>query len=150
MPEKISLLIILFLVSAQSFASGEAELFFKRYIELSDNFDPQVANLYSDSAKIHTYRVYPHGKELAMTLSGSQWKQLVAQVMPLAKRKGDKSKYNNIKVTKFENGYKIKADRYSSIKCYTDSGYYMVIEPDKKGNYVIIEEYSETQPQSNC
>ena len=128
----------------------QAEKFFSKYITLSDTFDISVAKLYSDNAKIHTYRVYPHGLERAMELSGAQWKKLVINIMPLAKAKNDKSTFSNITIIKQGNNFKIKANRYSELKCYMDKGYYMVVEPDNNGNLLIIEEYMETQPQSNC
>jgi hypothetical protein len=150
MKKLLTLLFLLFYVPCFASSIEQADAFFKKYIELGDKFDVAVAELYSDTAKIHTYRVYPHGLERAMELSGAQWKQLVKRVMPLAKAKNDKSTFSNITITKHGNGFKIKADRYSEIKCYTDKGYYMVVEPDSRGNLYIIEEYMETQPQSDC
>lgn len=85
-----------------------------------------------------------------MQLSGSQWKTLVMKVMPLARAQGDRSTYSNVEVSMNATKVKIKANRYSVLKCYTDTGYYMVIERQSNGAYLIVEEYSETQPQSSC
>jgi hypothetical protein len=126
------------------------EEFFKQYIELSDNFDLAVGSLYSANAKVHSYRIYPHGLERGMELTGAQWQQLLIKAMPLAKAKNDKSSFTNVAVSEQGKSYKIKADRYSLIKCYQDSGYYMIIAPRSGGGFHIIEEYMQTQPQSNC
>ncbi len=131
-------------------STDQADSFFNKYIKLGDDFDVSVADLYSDDAKIHAYRVYPHGLERSMEMSGEKWKRMIVFVMPLAKAKNDKSTFSEISIKKQGNGFKIKANRYSESKCYIDKGYYMVIEPDENGNLLIIEEYMETQPQSNC
>ena len=149
--KQLSLLALLaFSLSCFGGDKHDASAFFLRYIELSDKFDIEVTELYSDKAKIHTYRVYPHGLERAIELSGVQWKQLITRVMPMAKEQNDKSSFINISVSKQGDGYKIKADRYSELKCYTDRGYYMVLEPSMTGKLLIVEEYMETQPQTNC
>lgn len=70
--------------------------------------------------------------------------------MPLAKMKNDKSTFKNIAIKPEGNGYKIKAHRYSEKKCYTDKGYYMLLKRTEKGQLEIVEEYMETQPQSDC
>ncbi len=140
--------IVSLLFSLNVYASPE--VFFKEYVSLGDNFDSSVATLYSDNAKIHSYRVYPHGLERSMELSGAQWKELVVQTMPLAKSKNDLSQFSDIEYVKTKSGFKIKANRYSVRKCYIDKGYFMVIERTLNKEYQIIEEYMETQPQSNC
>ncbi|USA47206.1 hypothetical protein NDN11_03530 [Acinetobacter sp. C26M] len=138
------------LITNIAFANPSPKEFFNDYITLGENFDPALAGLYSDSAKIHTYRKYPHGLERSMELTGLQWKMLIAKVMPIAKASDDRSKFSNIKITPLTKKYKIKADRYSTKKCYTDKSYYMMIEPKENGDFEIIEEYMETQPNSNC
>ena len=85
-----------------------------------------------------------------MELTGKQWKELLVRVMPAAKAANDISTYKNVKITEHGKGYKIKTDRYSKRKCYTDTGHYIIVEPDDSGNLLIVEEYSETQSQSNC
>jgi hypothetical protein len=138
------------LLSQITQADELAKELFDKYIQLSDSFESSVADLYSDDAKIHTYRKYPHGLERAMELSGAQWKQLLVKAMPLAKTQDDKSVFSEVTISNYGNGHKIKANRYSNRKCYTDTGYYMVVAPNEFGTLQIIEEYSETQPQSDC
>jgi hypothetical protein len=138
------------LLSQITQADELAKELFDKYVQLSDSFESSVADLYSDDAKIHTYRKYPHGLERAMELSGAQWKQLLVKAMPLAKTQNDKSVFSEVTISNYGNGHKIKANRYSNRKCYTDTGYYMVVAPNELGTLQIIEEYSETQPQSDC
>lgn len=143
--------IVLFLFSSTlAKAEEKPEEFFSRYMHLGNTFDPTVADLYDDDAQILAYRVYPHGLERNMELTGAQWKGLVKKVMPLAKEKNDKSTFSNVVITKIEDGFKIKADRYSVSKCYTDSGYYMVLKLNQDGSLVIVKEYMETKPLPSC
>ena len=141
---------LLFVFSINLHAGDKPTDFFQRYVELGDAFDPSVANLYSDKAIIHAYRVYPHGLERNMEMTGAQWKQLITKVMPLAKSQNDKSTFSKVEINEFDGGFKIKADRYSVRKCYTDTGYYMVVKPDGNGSLKIFEEYMETKPLPNC
>ncbi len=138
------------LLSQTALADEPAKVLFDKYVQLSDNFDPSLAELYFDEAEIHAYRKYPYGTERAMELKGAQWKQLLTRAMPLAKAQNDKSIFSEVAISNYGNGFKIKANRYSNRKCYTDTGYYMVVAPNDVGKLQIIEEYSETQPQSDC
>jgi hypothetical protein len=150
-------LIILFIIVSASISiragtnnESSALLFFNNYIQLGETFDSTVAELYSDQAKVTMLRRYPHGLKRTMELNGIQWKMLIKISMPLGKAKGDISKYKNIEVQENGNKIKIEANRYSVLKCYTDTGYYMIIEKSKNDKYYIVEEYMETQPESNC
>lgn len=150
--KRVFLIFTVLFLSANIFAqrASTPEELFKQYVALGDNFDIKVAELYSDDAKISAYRKYPHGLERVMELSGKQWKTLLVKVMPGAKAANDISTYTEVEISSIIGGYKIKANRYSERKCYLDKGYYMLVKPDKNGNLRITEEYSETQPQSNC
>jgi hypothetical protein len=145
---------VLFVISLHNpaFANDkkEARNFFDQYITLSDTFDVAVASMYSDDAKIHAYRQSSQGTELILKMTGTQWKELVEKIMPQAKEEGDISKYSNITLSVKGDTIQIKADRYSVLKCFTDNGYYMIIERDKNKKFKIIEEYVETNPQANC
>jgi len=137
-------------VHADPTDNAAAQAFFENYVGLSDAYDDKVADLYADSAVIRACRRYPHGLERSMELSGSQWKALLIRAMPIARAQADRSTYSNVEVSVSGDKATIKADRYAVRKCYTDTGYYMVVERQAHGDYLIVEEYSETQPQSNC
>ncbi len=146
----ISLLLLPTFVVAAGDTKVEAKEFFERYIILGENFDKSVADLYSDNAIIKVKRLYPNGQMKEMAFGGTKWKSLVKKSMPLGKARGDISKFSDIKIFLNNTNVTIKANRYSVLKCYTDKGYYMVIEKDSTGKYQIVEEYMETQPQSDC
>jgi hypothetical protein len=133
-----------------SYAEESPEELFERYEQLAKSFDSSIGSLYFDDAKVHAYRVYPHGLERTMEFTGAEWKEFILKVMPMAKSQNDISTYSNIVITEVESGYKIKADRYSERKCYTDNGYYMIVKSDVNGELLISEEYLETKPMPNC
>lgn len=136
--------------SAEVLTQTEARAFFARYVELGEAYDVGLAELYANDAVIRSERHYPHGETRAIQVSGQQWKALIVNVMPQAKARQDRSTYANVKVSVSGNRAKISADRYSELKCYTDPAYYMVIERRSDGEYRIVEEYTQTRPQSNC
>lgn len=141
---------VLSLCALPVFSEDEASTFFDNYVALGNAFDERIAALYADDANIRAYRVYPHGLERNMELTGVQWKDLVSQVMPLSKLKGDRSLFSDISITNLDDGYRIEANRYSVLKCYTDSGYYMVIKYMDDGDLRIVEEYFETRALPDC
>jgi hypothetical protein len=146
----VALSLITTSVQPQSANLEAVRAFFDKYVELCDTYDVEVANLYSDSAVIAAYRRYPHGVERSMEITGSQWKMLLDKTMSLSQAQADRSTYKNIRIIFDGSKATIRADRYSERKCYTDRGYYMIIERQPDGAFLIVEEYFETQPQSNC
>ena len=149
------LLIVFFVVTggyacAQDADAESAKRFFETYVKMGESFDASMADLYLDSATIKNIRRYPNGSEKSMQLTGAQWKELVRKVMPMAKAKGDVSTFSEIYVSIDGKRAKIKANRYSNLRCYTDTGYYMIIERQPDGEYKIVREYTETQPNSDC
>lgn len=146
---QVAISLYMFLSSAV-IAEEIPKSFFKEYIRLVDAFDPALADLYNDGAQVLGYRVYPHGLERNMEFTGVQWKELLKRAMPLAKVQNDKSTFSNVKISESDGGFKIKADRYSVRKCYTDTGYYIIVKSDKNGQLAIFKEYMETRPLPNC
>lgn len=145
-----SLLTLAGAASAAPLDPAEVRAFFARFVALGDAHDVAVADLYADRASIRTVRRYAHGLERSIRMTGAQWKALLIQSMPLARAQGDRSTYDNIEVSVAGSLARIKADRYSVRKCYTDRGWYLIVERQEDGRYLIIEEFSETQPQSSC
>ena len=118
---KIILLILFVLVPiGNAFSQGadvsSAKAFFQDYVEMGENFDVSIANLYLDSATIRNLRKYPNGLTKSMQLTGAQWKGLVTKVMPLAKARGDKTTFSQITISIDGKQAKIKANRFSNLK----------------------------------
>ncbi len=132
-------------------ANEQPSDFFERYAEYVKTFNRAVIQLYSNDALIHAYRVYPNKRtEKHMEFNGENWKRYLKQAMPFASLENETNTFSNVTVSEYNNGYIIKAHRYSIKKCYTDKNYYMVINPDIYGSYEIIEEYMEVDPTARC
>lgn len=137
-------------VRAGTVAVTEGKKFFEHYVALGERYDPALADLYLDQSRIMSLRRYPTGQTKTLELNGSQWKQLIRAAMPTARARGDRSEFRNVRIEPSGDLVRVQAERYSAIKCYWDKGYYMLIGRHSDGSLRIMEEYSETQPQSDC
>lgn len=128
---------------------GKFDTFFTEFQTLNQQFDVAVADRYSDDAKITSIRVQPDGTEKTNEFDGKKWKQLIRDLMGLAKERGDSSKYDNVKVTVEGDTAKITASRYSVLKCFQDDDYYVVVKASDE-RMEIIEEFSKGPQQPAC
>lgn len=145
----LPLLLVLSSHSTKAEESGKFDTFFSEFETLNSQFDVAVADRYSDEAKITGIRIQADGTEKTMEFDGKKWKQLIRDLMGLAKERGDSSKYSNVKVTVDGDTAKITASRYSILKCYQDDEYYLVVKA-KDERLEIIEEFSKGPQQSAC
>ncbi len=132
----------------------EAEKFFKETEIMGNNFDPSLFSLYSDDAKIISIRTNKEtGESSKVELLAKNLKPIANKLMDMAKQNNDTTRYSNVKYHRLSNNkIKIKANRYSSYKCYNDTDFYAIIDKENKENspYKIIEIFSKTYIQSNC
>jgi hypothetical protein len=135
---------------AESESEAAARRFFESYVALSDRFDPAVAELYSDSARIRTSRTSATGAVQELEMSGDRWKKLLVSALPVARERGDQNVFSEVDVADEPHGVRVMAERYSVLKCTRDEAYYMVVAADAGGALRIVEEYSETTVTSAC
>jgi len=122
-----------------------ARAFFETFTQLGNSFDPAIADKYADDAKIQNKRTYPDGRVRTMTMTAPQYKQMMRQVMPLAKARGDTDSFTNTTFTAEGSGVLIKTTRHSNLKDY-DSPYEILVSPSANGAWFIREEISESRP----
>jgi hypothetical protein len=123
-------------------ATDEAKKIFDRYVALERNFDPAVADLYSDDAILKNIRRYPDGTSRTLTLPASKFKQLVKEAMAAAKKLGDTNKYSEVTYKEEDGKVRITATRSSDLK-KTSSPMSLVVT--KRGDkWLIVEELSES------
>lgn len=130
--------------SAQA-SNDAAKQLFEQYVALGHAYDSTVADLYSDDALIKNKRAYPTGKVRELTLPAGDYKTLIRQAMPLAKARGDRSTYSNVKYTPEGSRVRITASRFSELKKYT-SPISLLVGPSGNGRWLIYEEISESRP----
>ncbi|MBN2235198.1 MAG: hypothetical protein JW706_08605 [Opitutales bacterium] len=125
---------------------SDVQAFFERYQRLLNAFNPDVTELYSDDASIASLRHYPNGRKRVIEMTGKQMKAMVKMMMPVARSRGDISRFSNVEI-KIKDGWaKVSAERYSVMRNYTDKGYHMIVKETQGGGLLIVREYSETQP----
>lgn len=142
------LLIAWLLLSAPALCAdpdARAAELFARYQSLAAEFDPAVADLYADDARISNRRTYPNGEVKVLTLDAGQYKALIRAAMPLARSRGDTSTFSEVRYTVDGESVRIAATRYSTLKDYS-SDFAMLVGPDAVGQWRILEEHSESRP----
>ncbi len=144
----ILLLVVLFdhTIFAESKPSIEsAKLFFEHFVAMGDEFNSEVADFYSDDAKITSIRKYPFNESKRTEMTNTQYKELIRKIMPLAKARGDKNTFSDVSYEIERDFVRIKATRYSVLKDYY-SPYSLLVGQNSEGNWLIYEENTETKP----
>jgi hypothetical protein len=124
---------------------GRAPAFFARFVEISHAFDPAIADLYADEARIVSVRRYPNDAERTLEIKGAEYKSLLRKVIPIAKARGDTNTYADVSYQRQGARVWIRATRYSALKQYS-SPYSLLVGPDASGTWLIYEEHSVTRP----
>jgi hypothetical protein len=117
---------------------------FERYVALEAAFDPSVADLYADDARIQNTNVSPDGQKRVTTMAAPAYKEQIRQTMPAAKPRGDISKYSDLNLTKEGDKVRVTAIRFSERKRYS-APLSMLLGPDGNGAWRIYEELSESR-----
>ena len=124
----------------------KAEQVLNRYVELEHAFDPAIADLYADDAVIQTRRTYPNGEVRNLSIPAAEYKALIRKTTPLAKARNDVSRYSNCTYRAAVMGrVRVACARYSELKNYT-SPMSLVVGPGPRGDWLVFEELSESQP----
>lgn len=125
----------------------QAESLFAEYRYLSERFDPHVADLYADDARIVNVRRYPGDvPSRALQLTGFQYKAKIRALMPIAKARGDDySTFSDVHYSAEGERVRVDAVRFSVRKRY-ESPYSILVGPDQDGEWRIFEELSESRP----
>jgi ketosteroid isomerase-like protein len=131
--------------SADDLSVKHAQSLFTRFAELAHAFDPALANLYADDARIVSTRKYSNGTERTLEMQGTEYKALIRQAMPIAKARGDVSTYSDLSYQRDGTRVRIRATRYSILKQYS-SPYTLLVGPGAAGQWLIYEERSITRP----
>ena len=123
----------------------QAKTFFARFVQMERAHDPAVADMYADDAVIRTKRTYPSGEVRELTIPTPQYKQLIRRAIPLARTRGDRSRYTQCVYEPEAVGVRITCSRFSELKQYT-SPYGLLVGPGRAGRWQILEEVSESRP----
>jgi hypothetical protein len=130
--------------TVDSTAVSQAKTFFEKYQALEREFDPTVADLYSDEAIIRNKRTYPTGQVRELTMPAPKYKALIRAAIPLARERGDTNTYSACTYSPEGSRVRIKCQRFSDLKKYT-SALSLLVGPSADG-WLIFEESSESRP----
>lgn len=131
--------------------SESVDAFFEKYVKLMANYDSKLADLYWDQAAIYPAELSADGTTVkSFRMTGAQYKALLPRVLPVARRMGELDVFTNVRITTEGSKARITADRYSSLKCYTDKHFSLRVERQSDGSYLIIEERGRSQEKSDC
>jgi hypothetical protein len=138
-------------VHAQAIAPDEARRFFERYVALGDAYDVAIAELYLDTSRITSLRRGPvASQDRMLEIDGARWRGMVRAAMPVARARGDRSEFRNVRMEPAGEQVRVRAERYAVVKCYWDRAYSMLIGRGPDGGLRIVAEHFETQPGSDC
>jgi len=132
--------------AADDSATDTARAFFEHYVRLEHAFDPKIADLYADEARIVSTRKYPSGlPDRTVEMPAVQYKSLIRKMMGVARARGDISRYSEISYSPEGERVRIRCTRFSELKRYS-SPYSLLVGPAHNGEWLILEEISETRP----
>ena len=124
---------------------AKARAVFDDYVRLGEAFDPALADLYADTAKISNRRVFPDGTTREMAMPATSYKPLLRRVMPVAKEQNDVSRYSDVRYTVEGDNVRIHATRHSVMKDYS-APHTLLVGPDTDGTWRVLEESGESRP----
>lgn len=124
---------------------AKARAVFDEYVRLGEAFDPALAELYADTAKISNRRIFPDGTSREMAMPAPSYKVLLRQVMPTAKERNDVSRYSDVRYAVEGENVRISATRYSVMKDYS-APHTLLVGPDADGTWRVLEESGESRP----
>lgn len=131
--------------STESAAERQAHALFDRFVELGETFDPAMADLYADTAKITNRRVLPDGTSREMAMPAPSYRTLLRRIMPAAKESNDIDRYSEVRYTVEGDNVRIRATRHSVLKDYS-APHMLLVGPDTDGTWRILEESGESRP----
>ena len=123
----------------------KARTHFEQFVRLNEAFDPAIADLYADTAKISNRRIFPDGASREMAMPAPSYKALLRRVIPVAKEQNDVDRYSEVRYTVEGDNVRIKATRYSVLKKYS-APHAMLVGPDTDGVWRVLEESGESRP----
>lgn len=146
--KKILLTLFILFMGLTAFAGDQQEAlnFFSSFVSASNNYSPNLLNMYSDDAKIIRQIVKPNGQLVNAYFSIEDYRKQMKLSAKLAKVRNYKNYYSNINVTKYGNGYKINSLRKPSASDYKLKAQ-MVVEKQPNGKWLITEELMQTKEQ---
>ena len=135
-------------LSALASDKEDAEKFFNHYVSAANNYSPEIAQMYSPSAKIIRQVVKPDGTTQDVETNTSTYITQMKLGQAGAKLRNYKNNYSNISVSEVGNGkYKISSLRQPTGETFKLKTY-MIVQKQPNGKWLIVEEMMQTKVQT--
>lgn len=128
----------------------QARAFLLRYVSLTSTSDVAALDLYRDDARVRVASYLGAQETQASIVRGSEWKRQLRAGWYDGTARLESSSFQGADVLRNGERLLIRARRYSQTHCYWDSGYAVVIAPDRFGQFQILEERISFQRASSC
>jgi exopolysaccharide biosynthesis protein len=141
-------LLLLFLASATWAETpiDKAKKFIEVYQERGNNFDPKLADLYADEAKIVNTTLRKDDRKDVIKYEGKNFKEQLRKGLPTTgKMLNDKNTFSDITYTEENGRVRVTATRFNQRK-NCSSPHSFLIGPAKSGAWFIYEELREIKP----
>ena len=126
----------------------EAKQLFSTYVARVNAFDPAVADLYADDAKIENTRKYPDGTTKTAVVPAPKYKAILRDAMPAAKQNNDKSQFFTVDYKPVGEKVRIETTRLTTVKVEA-TPLTLIVGPGAGGKWMILEEHTESRPERN-
>lgn len=142
----LSFMVLMLGISVFAGEQEDALAFFNSVVNAGNTYSNNLLNMYSDNAKIVREVIKPDGKLVDVPFKGRDYKGQLKISSALAKLRGYKNIYSDVKISKVSNGYRIDAMRKPSLSDYKLKTY-MVVQKQPNGKWMVVEEMMQTKEQ---
>lgn len=129
--------------------AADVRAFFDKYVNAANTYQEDLPSYYTSNAKILRYVIQKDGTVYPTPLVApmSEYVKQLKMSSKLAKIRGYKNYYKDVKIAKQGNDYKISANRSPSPSPNDKMPAYFVIGKDSSGKYKIKEEMMQSREQ---
>jgi hypothetical protein len=128
---------------------AQARRLFQNLIALERDYDPALADLYADSARIAKHRRLPDGSVQHGSMSGAEHKPMLRRWMPGAAQRGAHNEYSDVRYKDLGNGFVQITMRQRQLPKDFTTTVELVVGPDPNGRWLIWEDISEAPPATD-
>ena len=125
---------------------AQARQFFERLVDMERRYDPALAELYADSARIAKHRRLPDGSMQYGSMTGAAHKPLLRRWLPGAAERGAHNEYSDVRYKDLGNGFVQITMRQRQLPKDFRTDVELVVGPGPTGQWLIWEDISEAPP----
>lgn len=131
-------------------AVQDAKAFLQRMSALAQIYSLDVLSLYADEAVIHAKAVDARADAKPLNIKGSHWKSLLREAIEQGVPHIEVSNFHRARVEQIGERLVVRAQRYSTTRCYWDNNYQLVLVRQSAGAFKIVEETLGTRRDATC